>query len=249
MADNYPSNTLYKIGNCAYSDRISAGMLNKRPTTSSIPVPKPDNLDKRVAMHSPFSLVDITIILALAIVAVVGYKYSPLLVPTADLTIKPAPGCILHKQACHANLPGGGRVELSITPHPIPVARPLQVSVTISGLVANKVEIDLAGVDMAMGFNRKTLAAESAERYIGDTILPVCVSGRMAWQATLVIETDRQRIAVPFLFEAPAEGDWHAPTSYVSPWKRRQMAIYRAGAMSANDYAPFRIFSSETAYP
>ena len=180
-------------------------MPNKRPATSSIPVPKPDNLDKRVAMRSPFSLVDITIILALAIVAVVAYKYSPLLLPTADLTIKPAPGCNLHKQACHADLPGGGRIELSITPHPIPVARPLQVSVTISGLVANKVEIDFAGVDLAMGVNRKTLAAESAERHVGDSMLPVCITGRMTWQATLLVETDRQRIAVPFLFEAPAE--------------------------------------------
>ena len=205
MADNYPSNTLHKIGNSAYSDRISTSMANKRPATSSTPVPKPDNLDKRVAMRSPFSLVDITIILAMAIVAVLGYKYSPQLLPTADLTIKPASGCNLHKQACHADLPDGGRIELSITPHPIPVARPLQISASISGLVANTVEIDFAGVDMAMGFNRKILTAESAGRHVGGTVLPVCVTGRMAWQATLLVETDRQRIAVPFLFEAPAE--------------------------------------------
>jgi len=169
-------------------------------------VQKQANLDKLVAMRNPFSLADIAIILALAVVAVVGYKLSPLLLPKADLTIEPMAGCDLHKQACHADVPGGGRIELNFTPHPIPVVKPLQVNATISGMVANKVEIDFAGVTMNMGFNRKTLAAQSDGRYASDAMLPVCVTGRMAWRATLVVETDRQRIAVPFLFEAPIEG-------------------------------------------
>ncbi len=156
-----------------------------------------------VAMRIPFSLADLAIILALAIVAVVGYKYSPLLLPKADLTVEPAAGCDLHKQACHADLPGGGHVELSITPHPIPVVQPLKVSAIVSGVAADTLEIDFAGVSMNMGFNRKTLVAGSDGRHTADAMLPVCVTGRMAWRATLVVETRRQRIAIPFLFEAP----------------------------------------------
>ena len=157
-------------------------------------------------MRNPFSLIDLSIILALALVAVVGYKYSSLILPKADLTVEPAAGCDLHKQACHADLPGGGRIELNLTPHPIPIVQPLQVRATLTGLVANKVEIDFSGVDMNMGFNRKTLEAGKDNLYTGDAMLPVCITGRMAWRATLVVETDRQRIAVPFLFEAPVGG-------------------------------------------
>jgi hypothetical protein len=151
-------------------------------------------------------LVDLAIILALAAIAVVGYKVSPLLLPKADLTLAPAADCDLHHQACHADVPGGGRIELSIAPRPIPVVKPLRVTATISGLVANKVDIDFAGVTMNMGYNRVTLNASGNQRYAGETTIPVCITGRMAWRATLMVETDRQRIAVPFLFEAPLDG-------------------------------------------
>ena len=150
-------------------------------------------------------LVDLAIILALAIVAVVGYKYSPLLLPKADLTLAPVAGCVLQKQACHAEVPGGGRIELDIAPRPIPVIRPMRVAVAISGLTANQVEIDFTGVTMNMGLNRQTLAANGNGGFTGEATIPVCITGRMAWRATLVVETDRQRIAVPFLFEAPLD--------------------------------------------
>lgn len=152
-------------------------------------------------------LVDLAIILALAIVAVVGYKYSPLLLPKADLTLAPVAGCDLHRESCHAEVPGGGRIELSIAPRPIPVIRPMRVSASISGLTADKVDIDFAGVTMNMGLNRQTLTADGNGRYSGEATLPVCITGRMAWQATLMVETDRQRIAVPFQFEAPLDGN------------------------------------------
>jgi len=156
-------------------------------------------------MRSPFSLVDLSIILALAMVAVFGYKYSPLLLPKADLTVEPVAGCELNKQACHADVPGGGRIELSIMPHPIPVVMPLQVSVGLSGVEASKVEIDFAGVTMNMGYNRKTLDALGNGNFSGDAMLPVCISGSMLWQVTLLVETRQQRIAVPFQFVAPVD--------------------------------------------
>ena len=151
-------------------------------------------------------LVDAAILLALALVAIVGYKLSPIVLPKADLTVTPAAGCDLHRDACHADLPGGGRIELSIAPHPIPVVKPLTVTATISGMAADKVEIDFAGVTMNMGLNRPTLQVAGKGRYSGEATLPVCVSGRMGWRATLMVESGRQRIAIPFLFEAPIEG-------------------------------------------
>ncbi|MBS1230015.1 MAG: hypothetical protein H6R17_3292 [Proteobacteria bacterium] len=150
----------------------------------------------------PFSLVDLAIILALACLAVIGYKVSPLLTQ-ADLTSAPLPACDLNTQACAAELPGGGRVELTITPRPIPVVKPLQVSVRLSGMAADKLEIDFAGHSMNMGYNRLALVADGDGAYRGAAMLPVCISGRMVWQATLLIDSAGRKIAVPFLFEAP----------------------------------------------
>lgn len=159
-----------------------------------------------VASANRSILVDLAILLALALIAVVGYKYSPLLLPKADLTLAPAAGCDLHREACHADIPGGGRVELAISPHPIPVVKPLQVTATFSGIAPDKVEIDFAGVVMNMGFNRVPLSATGEGGYTGEATIPVCVTGSMTWRATLMAETGRQRIAIPFLFDAPIDG-------------------------------------------
>ena len=158
-------------------------------------------------MRHRFSLVDLAIILTLACIAVVGYKVSPLLLSQAELTIAPSPGCDLNRQACAAELPGGGRLEMEITPRPIPLVKPLQVSVRLSGITADKLEIDFAGRSMSMGYNRQPLVADAPGRYLGQAMLPVCVTGRMAWQATLVIDSAGQKIAIPFLFDAPIAGD------------------------------------------
>lgn len=150
-------------------------------------------------------LVDLAILLALALIAVVGYKLSPLLLPKADLTLAPAAGCDLNERPCRAEVPGGGFIELSLTPRPIPVVHPMRVAVTLGGIDALKAEIDFAGVGMNMGYNRVALAAAGGY-YAGEATIPVCITGRMAWRATLMIETGSQRIAVPFAFEAPLGG-------------------------------------------
>ncbi len=155
-------------------------------------------------MQKNFPFAEIAILLALAIVAVLGYKYSPLLLPKADLTIEPAPGCDLHRQACHADIPGGGRIELSLTPRPIPLAKPFQVNVILSGITAHSLVIDFAGLAMNMGLNRKTLIAKGDGLFSVDAMLPVCITGRMTWLATVVVDTDKQRIAIPFMFDSAA---------------------------------------------
>jgi hypothetical protein len=147
-------------------------------------------------------LVDSAMILALVLIGVIGYKLSPLLMPKADLSILPEAGCNLEKSSCSAALPDGGRIHLSLSPSPIPVSSPLDMTVEVSGLEADKVEIDFAGVSMNMGFNRPILAAAGPGRFAGRTTLPVCVTGRMEWQATVLVESGSRRIAVPFRFEA-----------------------------------------------
>ncbi|MDP2795800.1 MAG: hypothetical protein Q8O25_17225 [Sulfurisoma sp.] len=153
------------------------------------------NLNKKILM-------DLVAILGIVLIAVVGYKLSPLLLPKADITATVEPGCDLHKRACAARLPDGGRIELSIVPRPIPTIAPLQVEVKTSGMEAGKVEIDFAGVDMNMGYNRPELAAAGPGVFRAEALLPVCVTGKMAWAATVIVETGRNRIAAPFRFNS-----------------------------------------------
>lgn len=148
-----------------------------------------------------FQLINLAMVIALLAIAVIGNYLSPLLLPKADVTGTAEPGCDLQRQACSAALPQGGRLELSITPRPIPFLQTLRVEVAVSGIEPRKVEVDFAGESMNMGFNRSELTATGAGRHAGETSLPVCVSGRMTWVATIIVETDRQRIAVPFRFD------------------------------------------------
>lgn len=147
-------------------------------------------------------LVDSAMILTLVLIGVIGYKLSPLLMPKADVTANPDPGCDLHRGICAAPLPAGGRISLALTPHPIPVTAPLELTVEVEGVNADAVAVDFAGVNMNMGFNRPRLAPAGAGRFIGQATLPVCVTGRMTWQATVLVETGSTRIAVPFRFDA-----------------------------------------------
>jgi len=148
-------------------------------------------------------LLDAAILLALAVLGVIGYKLAPLLNPKTDVAL-PMSNCDLGRQACVATLPDGGQLEFSIEPRPIPSLKPLQLQATIRGSQVRKIEVDLAGADMKMGYNRPVLE-ESKGRYGGLAHLPVCITGKMAWQATVLVETGKELVAVPFRFEAVSE--------------------------------------------
>lgn len=159
---------------------------------SSLPLPH-SYVNKKI-------LVDIIGLLLIGLVVVVGYKLSPMLLPKADVAVQPDPACNLHRQACTVALPGGGSVEFSAGTQPIPLARPFMLQLRANGIAPSRVEVDFAGLDMSMGFNRPQLAAVGDGRFAGEATLPVCVTGRMDWQATVLVETGSRRIAIPFRF-------------------------------------------------
>ncbi len=142
------------------------------------------------------ALIVAVLTLLLAILGVLGYKLSPR-AATADISLAVS-DCDPGRQTCVAPLPGGGQLELAIEPRPIRPLRPLDLSVTISGIEARQVEIDFAGSDMQMGYNRPALVGGAAGRFNGDTTLPVCISGSMAWIVTVMLTTEDRRLAIPF---------------------------------------------------
>jgi hypothetical protein len=147
-------------------------------------------------------LIDIIGLLLIALVVVVGYKLSPLLLPRADVTVQPDPACNLQRQACAVKLASGASVELSMGTHPIPMVKPFEVQVATSGLSPVRVEVDFAGSEMNMGLNRPELAALGNGRFVAQVTLPVCITGQMDWQATVLIDNGSERIAIPYRFSS-----------------------------------------------
>jgi hypothetical protein len=165
--------------------------MNASPASSRLHV-------SRVVKDSGHPLLVAAVILAMLAVAVLGYGW----LPKADVRLAPVEDCRLDQGPCAAGLPGGGRIEVALAPRPIPSSRPLAATVAVAGVEVDRVELEFTGVAMNMGRIRLPLAAQGAGRYAGNISLPVCVTGAMAWQATVLVETGRQVISVPFRFES-----------------------------------------------
>lgn len=140
-------------------------------------------------------------LLAAALAATAAVKLAPPLNPPQEISLPPDTVCDLNQGPCAAQLPGGGRLEFAVEPRPVPVLRPLRLQVRATGFKAGSVEVDFAGVDMKMAFNRPRLEPVEDGLFTGQTSLPVCVRDKMDWQATVLVESDGRRIAVPFRFE------------------------------------------------
>jgi len=145
-------------------------------------------------------LMDVIGIELIALIVVVGYKLSPMLLPKADVTVFPDPACNLQKENCVVNLPAGGKIELSLGARAVPLVKPFGIEVTASGFAPGRVEVDFVGVDMNMGYNRPELVPRGEGRFNGEATLPVCITGHMDWQATVLVDAGDQRIAVPYRF-------------------------------------------------
>ena len=144
-------------------------------------------------------LLDAAILLGLAILGVIGYKLAPLLDAKTDLTLRLST-CNLGRQACATTLPDGGQVEFSIEPRPIPTLKQLQLQATFSGVEVRGVAVDLAGAEMQMGYNRPQLERQpgGGERFTGQASLPVCITGNMVWNITVIVDTGKTVLALPF---------------------------------------------------
>lgn len=161
--------------------------------TQSAPPPPPP-------VHSKL-LIDLLIVGVLVVLGLAGYLLAPWLTPHSDVTL-PMSTCDLAKTSCVVVLPEGERFEVSITPRPIPALKPLELQVKTDSRKVRKVEIDFAGVDMKMGLNRPRLEDRGNGHFAGQANLPVCVTGGMEWEATVIVEMKGAVIAVPFRFES-----------------------------------------------
>jgi hypothetical protein len=92
------------------------------------------------------------------------------------------------------------------------VVQPLRIDVRLMDLpTPDRVELDLAGYDMDMGYNRVLLEpvvdadadadTPGGTRFTGSGMLPVCVRDRMTWEARVLLYDGGTIRAAPFRFE------------------------------------------------
>jgi len=109
--------------------------------------------------------------------------------------------CDLHQQACESKM-GEAKAVLKISPHPIPIAKPLGIEVELHNLQADKVELDISGINMYMGYNRVNLMSTKPGHFVGTSMLAFCTNQKMQWQITLMVHlSDGKQIQIPYALE------------------------------------------------
>jgi len=86
------------------------------------------------------------------------------------------------------------------------VMQPLTLDVWLEGIAASRVDVDFAGVDMNMGFNRPQRTLTEGTHYRGEGMLPVCVRESMEWEAKVLALTDKGLVMAPFRFTSVKSG-------------------------------------------
>jgi hypothetical protein len=138
---------------------------------------------------------------AFAAVATLAFvKVWPLLNPEVVASAPVDPACDLRAGPCSSPLPGGRTITFSIEPRSIPLMEPVRLEVRVEGTKVSRVEVDFAGVDMNMGYNRPVLEAQEEGRYVGEAVIPVCVRNRMDWEAKVLVRTPEGIVAAPYRF-------------------------------------------------
>lgn len=145
-------------------------------------------------------LLIVVLLLFLAVAGVVLYKVLPLLDPKVVRIAELDPQCDLRAGPCTGRLSDGASITFGIKPESIPVVTPLEFEVLVEGIGADRVEVDLQGIGMNMGFNRPQLTPRGAGRFTGNGMIPVCVRDAMEWEAKVLVYTDEGIVAAPFRF-------------------------------------------------
>jgi hypothetical protein len=110
------------------------------------------------------------------------------------------PDCDLRAGACMTRIPGSGEVSFAIEPRTIPLLAELQLAVTVKDFPVDKVEVDLNGLGMNMGFNRVKLDSIGNGRFSGTGQLSVCTLDIMEWEAKVLLYQKDDVTVAPYRF-------------------------------------------------
>lgn len=145
------------------------------------------------------------------------YKSDLLNLTTAqtEITQITPPPCDLNRESCALPVmpPDASATpwRLSITPQPIPVSAPLNITLTPPDRMQapQAVWVDLTGDSMDMGLIRVPLQPAADGHWVGTGSIPVCVTGAMRWRARLHIQQAHTTLQADWVFTAPEPGAGH----------------------------------------
>jgi hypothetical protein len=103
---------------------------------------------------------------------------------------------------CRIELPGGGILTAELTPRPLATLQPLTARLILQDMPAESAQLTFSGIDMNMPFAPAPLQETAPGQFIGQVILPVCVTGPMRWRAEFSITRQRRQIIAEFLFHS-----------------------------------------------
>lgn len=147
------------------------------------------------------SLAIILPLLALILAALAWWQWHHQ--PQNLYTLPVNQSCNLHMAKCHTTF-ANNDISLDITPKPIPIAKTLQIHTQIEHLPVVKVQLDINGSNMYMGYNRVSLTKQNDGSWTGKSLLAFCTTDKMNWQLTLLIDlADGHQIQAPFLLSTP----------------------------------------------
>ncbi|PMR71958.1 hypothetical protein [Billgrantia endophytica] len=140
------------------------------------------------------------LITLLTLVVALWYLASHLLRGDQDITWYAVDGpCNLHRSACSTPVGDDGRLRLAIEgPNGIRALEMMTLTVTLEGVAAEAVHVDLVGRDMDMGLHRFPLEARGDGRFQGLGQVPICTEAVMPWRAQVVVETPNGRLGSRF---------------------------------------------------
>ena len=111
--------------------------------------------------------------------------------------------CFLTQNTCARNFEKAS-VSLSL-PRPIPVAKSFLAVLKTQNLNAQSIRLNLQGVEMAMGDLFFPFIQKEQNHFEAKTMIPLCLTGKMRWRATLLIETKEKEWRIPWDFWAGGE--------------------------------------------
>ena len=120
--------------------------------------------------------------------------------PRVISTLSVDPDCDLRAGACVSRLADNSEVSFAIEPRTIPLLQDLQLAVTVNGYPVDKVEVDLNGLGMNMGFNRVKLDSMGDGYFSGTGQLSVCTLDIMEWEAKVLLYQKEDVTVVPYRF-------------------------------------------------
>lgn len=148
----------------------------------------------------------------LVLAGLLGYRY--LSAVDEELRLPVVEGCALHLESCSVNLPEGGSMQFSISPHRPSPTDTLRLNASFEQMKPKTVGVRFKGIDMNMGYLehfvyqlQKNDAGENSNAFSGDAGVFACSRNLMQWLVLVKVQAaDGARYEVPFRFETNQRG-------------------------------------------